>query len=66
MNILPIIPNTIAKRIREPNRKEIRPKALINALPAPLVPFALVGISPSANSTSLCQHRPPSAERAHA
>ena len=66
MNIPPIIPNTIAKRISEPNRKERRPTASNSALPNPFVSFALVGISPSVNSTSLCQYRPTSAKRAHA
>ena len=53
MNILPIAPNAIAKRMSEPNRKERKPTASNSALPNPFVSFALVGISPSANSTSL-------------
>jgi hypothetical protein len=43
----------------KPNKREKKPNALINALPTPLVSFALVRISPSANSTSLFQHKPP-------
>ena len=47
MNILPIAPNTIAKRISEPNRKERSPTASISDLPNPFVPFVLVGILPA-------------------
>jgi hypothetical protein len=61
MNIPPIVPNAIANRTSEPNKKERKPNTLINALPTPLVSFALVGISPSVNSTSLSPYKPPSA-----
>jgi hypothetical protein len=54
--MLPIVTNTIPKRVSKPNKREKKPNALINALPAPLVSFALVRISPSANSTSLSPH----------
>ncbi len=47
MNIPPIVPNTIAKRMSEPNRKERKPTASISALPNPFVPFELVGILPT-------------------
>jgi hypothetical protein len=50
----------------KPNKRAKKPKALINALPTPLVSFALVGISLSPNFTSLSQCKPVSVERAPA
>ena len=47
MNMLPIAPNAIAKRMSDPNRKEGRPAASIIALPNPFVSFELVGILPT-------------------
>ena len=47
MNMLPIAPNAIAKRMSDPNRKERRPTRSIIALPNPFVSFELVGILPT-------------------
>jgi len=47
MNILPIVPNAIAKRMSEPSRKERKPTASIIALPSPFVSFELVGTLPT-------------------
>jgi hypothetical protein len=64
--MLPIVTNTIPKRVSKPNKREKKPNALINALPAPLVSFALVRISPSANSTFLLRYKSPNVYRAPA
>jgi hypothetical protein len=45
--MLPIVSNTIPKRMSKPNKKEKKPNALINTLPTPLVSFELVGILPT-------------------
>ena len=44
MNIPPIAPNTIAKRMSDPNRRERKPTASNSALPNPFIPFEVVGI----------------------
>jgi len=57
-----MLPNRLKhypQKNEQTKQKGKKPNALINALPTPLVSFALVRISPSANSTSLSPHRPP-------